>query len=97
MKLTTNHLLLFAFALAAGLYIWNDTYSGRKDSFYAKKPASKGMAIAVFVLFAIAIGMAFAFEATENNLFIYGAILCVNFAAILLYLGGGPSQIMAAL
>lgn len=97
MKLTTNHLLLFAFALAAGLYIWNDTYSGRKDSFYAKKPASKAMAIGALLLFAIAIGMAFAAQATENDLFIFGAIFSINFAAILIYLGGGPSQIMAAL
>jgi hypothetical protein len=97
MKLNNNHLLLFAFAIAAGLYIWNDTYSGKRDTFYAKKAASRGMAIAVFVLFAIAIGMAFAYQATENELFIWGAIFSINAAAILVYLGGGPSQIMAAL
>ena len=97
MKLNNNHLLIFAFAIAAGLYIWNDTYSGRKDSFYAKKAASKGLAIGTLLLFIVAIGMAFAFQATENNLFIYGSILCIQFAFILIYLGGGVSQIRAAL
>ena len=58
MKLNTNHLLIFAFAIAAGLYIWNDRYSGKKDAFYVKKehePLFIGGIISIIVGFLMSV------------------------------------------
>ena len=83
MKLNNNHLLIFAFAMAAGLYIWNMKYSGRKDSFYAKKAAAQGTGIAALVILILGIGMAFVAAMTENLFLVSGSIFFIYLAGIL--------------
>ena len=83
MKLNNNHLLIFAFAIAAGLYIWNDRYPGRKDSFYAKQAAAQGTGIAALVILLIGIAMAFAAAMTNNFLLIGGSIFFIYLAGAL--------------
>lgn len=83
MKLNINHLLIFAFAIAAGLYIWNDRYSGRKDSFYGKPAAAQGTGIAALVMLLIGIGMAFVAAMSDNYILIGGSIFFIYLAGAL--------------
>ena len=83
MKLNNNHLLLFAFAIAAGLYIWNMKYPGKKDAFYAKQVSAQGTGIAALVILLMGIAMAFAAAMSDNFLLVGGSIFFIYLAGAL--------------
>ena len=103
MKLNNNHLLIFAFAIAAGLYIWNDRYPGKKEGFYKIKAAPRGIAIACLLFTIVFMVMSFVYaEAARNDssyTLLYALITFVSciVVCVLGVIGGGPYRIQAAL